>query len=288
MDSKEINFIFFGGEPLAVPILEQLYSSGFIPKLIVCSPDKPVGRKQILTSPPTKNWAVEHNIPFLQPTKLDSDFTLQLSTLNFELAIVVAYGKIIPKNALEIPKFGTINVHPSLLPLYRGPAPITAPILNGDAETGVTIIQLDEKMDHGPILAQESISLNGNEFVNDLTQTLSEIGARLLIATIPKIIVGEISPVEQDHEKATIIKKISKADGEIKLTDDGIVNWRKYRAYFGWPGTFYFDENGKRIIVKEAVFENKVSGKARENALGYGKFIIKKILREGESKIVDS
>src|SRR3989338_10746157 len=154
MDSKEINFIFFGGEPLAVPILEQLYSSGFIPKIIVCSPDKPVGRKQIITPPPTKLWAVEHNISFLQPLKLDSDFLYKLQTIDYDLAIVLAYGKIIPKNALEIPKFGTINVHPSLLPLYRGLAPITAPILNGDAETGVTIIQLDEKMEKSPILSK--------------------------------------------------------------------------------------------------------------------------------------
>src|SRR3989338_9061983 len=154
MDSKEINFIFFGGEPLAVPILQQLYESGFIPQLIVCSPDKPVGRKQILTSPPTKNWAVEHNIPFLQPEKLDTEFFYRLQTTNYDLAIVVAYGKIIPKNVLEIPKCGTINVHPSLLPLYRGPAPITAPILNGDAETGVTIIQLNEKMEKSPILSK--------------------------------------------------------------------------------------------------------------------------------------
>src|SRR3989344_6089365 len=103
MYSEQINFIFFGGEPLAVPILEQLYSSGFIPKLVVCSPDKPVGRKQILTSPPTKNWAVEHNIPFLQPTKFDSNFLYKIQDTKYDLFIVVAYGKIIPKSVLEIP-----------------------------------------------------------------------------------------------------------------------------------------------------------------------------------------
>ncbi len=261
------NFAFFGGEPLSVPTLQKLYDAGLVPALIVSNPDKPQGRNLEVTSPPTALWAKDHNILLIQPEKLKRE----LLQNNFDFFIVVSYGKIIPKEILDLPKLGTLNIHPSLLPLYRGPSPIVASILHGDKETGVTIIKIDEEMDHGPILAQEKISLTGNEFIQDLEKSLAELGGQLLVKIIPEFFARKVKSVEQDHRHATYVKKIIKADGEIDLEDDAIKNWRKFRAYTTWPRTFFF-KNDKRIIVTDAVLEN-------------GEFTIKKVLPEGKKEI---
>lgn len=268
---NKVNFIFFGGEPLSVPALEKLQKSDLMPSLIVCNPDKPAGRNLEITPPPTKIWALNHNVPILQPEKLDANFTNKLKSYDTELIVVVSYGKIIPKEIVAMPKFGLTNIHPSLLPLYRGPAPIVAPILNGDSETGVSIIKIDEEMDHGPILAQEKIVLNGQEFIEDLEKTLATLGGELLVKTIPDYVTGKINIKEQDHSSATYVKKITKADGEINLDGDPAENWRKFRAYHSWPRTFFF-KDGKRTIITDATLEN-------------GKFVIKKVIPEGGKEI---
>src|SRR3989344_1589573 len=248
---EKLNFAFFGGEPLAVPVLQKLYEGGLVPGLIISNPDKPRGRNLEMSSPPTAEWAKKHNIPLIQPEKLRREEIKN----NFDFFVVVSYGKIIPKEILEIPALGTINIHPSLLPHYRGPAPIVNAILNGDAETGVTIIKIDEEMDHGPILAQEKIGLTGNEFIGELEQKLAKLGGDLLVKILPDYISGKANPVDQDHSSATFVKKVTKANGEINLNDDPIKNWRKFRAYAQWPRTFYF-ENGKRIIITDATLED--------------------------------
>ncbi len=267
-----LDFVFFGGEPLSVPVLDKLFRHGFLPKVIICNLDKPAGRNLEITPPPTKVWALAHNVPVLQPEKLDASFIEALNKFIYDFGIVVAYGKIIPKEIVNLPKLGLINIHPSLLPLYRGPAPIIAPILNGDTETGVTIIKIDEEMDHGPILAQEKINLTGNEFIEDLEKSLANLGGELLANTLPKYIAGEIETKEQNHSKATFVKKITKADGEISLEDDAKKNWRKFRAYATWPRTFFFRRHlptgrQERIIITKARLEN-------------GKFIIERVIHE--------
>ena len=259
LTNSKINFAFLGGEPLAVPVLQKLYENGLVPQLIVCNPDKPKGRNLEVAPPPTKVWAEKNNIPYIQ--------NLNELKGSFDLLVVVSYGKIIPRQILDLPRLGTINLHPSLLPLYRGPAPIVAPILNGDTETGITIIKIDEEMDHGPILAQDKINLNGNEKRENLEKTLANMGGELLARIIPEFTAGNIQPKEQDHIHATFVKKILKTDGEIKLDDDGVKNWRKFRAYATWPRIFFF-QNGKRIIITDA-------------ALSEGKFVIKKVIPEG-------
>ena len=263
----KLNFAFFGGEPLAVPTLQKLYEGGLVPGLIISNPDKPRGRNLEMSSPPTAEWAKKHNIPLIQPEKLRREEIKN----NFDFFVVVSYGKIIPKEILEIPALGTINIHPSLLPHYRGPAPIVNAILNGDAETGVTVMKIDEEMDHGPILAQEKIALSGNESIQDLEKSLAELGGELLAKVIPEFIAGIIKIIEQDHRRATYVKKIVKADGEINLEDNPLKNWRKFRAYASWPRTFFF-KNGKRVIVTDAALEN-------------GQFVIKKVLPEGKKEI---
>jgi len=264
---EKLNFAFFGGEPLAVPVLQKLYEGGLVPGLIISNPDKPRGRNLEMSSPPTAEWAKKHNIPLIQPEKLRREEIKN----NFDFFVVVSYGKIIPKEILEIPALGTINIHPSLLPHYRGPAPIVNAILNGDTETGVTIIKIDEEMDHGPILAQEKIALSGNESIQDLEKSLAELGGELLAKVIPEFIAGIIKIIEQDHRRATYVKKIVKADGEINLEDNPLKNWRKFRAYASWPRTFFF-KNGKRVIVTDAALEN-------------GQFVIKKVLPEGKKEV---
>jgi len=263
---RKLNFMFFGGEPLAVPVLEKLYKNDMVPKVIICNPDRPAGRNLEITPPPTKTWALKHSVPILQPEKFDEPFIKELNSYDCDFGIVVSYGKMIPKEIVDFPRQGLINIHPSLLPKYRGPAPIVAPILNGDNETGVTIIKIDAEMDHGPILAQQKINLNGNEFIEDLEKTLADLGGELLAKILPEYATGIIEMKDQDHSKATYVKKMTKADGEIDLKDDGLKNWRKFRAYATWPRTFFF-KDGKRIIITDA-------------ALSEGKFIIKKIIPE--------
>ena len=274
--SGKLNFAFLGGEPLAVPALEKLFKNGFVPKLVISNPDKPSGRKMEISSPPTALWAKAHNVTLFQPTSLRIQDALDnLKKENWDLFIVVSFGQIIPNEILDLPKYGAINIHPSLLPKYRGPSPIVTPILNGDTETGVTIIKIDEEMDHGPILAQEKISLSGNEFIQDLEKSLAELGGKLLVKILLKFTKGRIKEIPQNEQDATFCKKIKKEDGLIDLNDDAITNYNKFRAYAAWPRTFFF-QNGKRIIITDAILENNSQGK---------QFVIRKVLPESKKEI---
>ena len=145
--SNKINFVFWGTPDVASETLEILKQNNYIPSLIITSTDKPQGRKMVITPSPVKTWAIENHIPYLQPDNLNKEFSLKLLTFNFQLSVVVAYGKIIPENILKIPKLGSINIHYSLLPKYRGASPVESTILNGDTLTGVTIQQMEYKMD---------------------------------------------------------------------------------------------------------------------------------------------
>lgn len=253
-------YAFFGSSRFSCLVLDELLSAGFKPALIITTPDKPSGRKLALTPPPTKVWADTHSIPCFQPDKLKTDEVREtLSALYADLFIVASYGKIIPQEVLNIPKRGTLNVHPSLLPKLRGATPLQSAILS-EEETGVTIIQLDEQVDHGPILgAEKYTSTNWPPPVDILEADLAKIGGQLLAKLIPDRISGALKATEQDHSKATFTKKISKEDGLIDLSGDPITNLKKIRAYAGWPTAYFFaDHNGKkiRVVIKEAEIEN--------------------------------
>lgn len=240
---------------VAVWVLDELEKKGITPSLIVTNPDAPQGRKLVLTPPPVKVWAIERGIEVLQPTTLRSDEIVStLSTHTFDLFIVAAYGKIIPQSILDLPKHGTLNVHPSLLPLLRGASPIRSAILNDMHGTGVTIMLMDADLDHGPILAQESAGITENEWPlrgEVLDERLARQGGRMLAEVIPKWLAGELEPKAQDHAAATFCTKITKEMGEIDLAADPYQNLLKIRAFDGWPGTFFFTEkNGKRMRVK--------------------------------------
>lgn len=262
-----MKIIFYGTPDLCIPYLESLQKSGLTPTLIVTNPDRPVGRKQTLTPPPTKIWAQTHNLPVYQPEKLREDAFSYISEFKPDLQIVIAYGKIIPERLISLPKFGTINVHYSILPRWRGASPVEATILAGDLDTGICVQQMQYELDSGPILTLKKIPLQGTEYSDTLKMYLSNIGAPLLTQTIGCITNGTIIPMEQDSTLATFCYKIKKSDGEILPTDTDEMKWRKYRAYHGWPGVFYI-RDGKRTKITDAQLQT-------------GKFIITKIIQEG-------
>ncbi len=256
MKNPQIRIAFFGTPEFSVKILEALKENGFAPDFIITAPDKPVGRKMILTSPPTKQWAEKNNIPVLQPEKFDSSFRSQVLSFKPDLCIVASYGKIIPKDILDIPKHGFLNVHPSLLPKLRGASPIQSAILAGEEETGITIMLMNEKMDEGPILSQQELKFPISSFqFTKLEEELAELGGKLLVETIPKWLAGEIKTREQDHSKATYTKKITKEDGLINWIEPAERIERKIRAFTPWPSAYTFS-NGKRLIITQAELTN--------------------------------
>lgn len=259
-----VNFAFFGTDEFSVTVLETLKKQGLLPSLIVTTPDKPKGRKMIMTPPPVKVWAGENGIEVIQPQKLKlsevgllgsskSNFE-NLASEKFDFFLVASYGKIIPKDILEIPTHGTLNIHPSLLPKYRGPSPLETAILNGDDKTGVTIIKLDEEMDHGPILAQESFILKDNYNFEQLRDKTAELGGEMITKILPDYLTNKITPEPQDHDSAIFTKKLNKGDGYLDPKDSDLKNYRKILALNPWPGT-YINHNQARLIIKQAHLE---------------------------------
>ncbi len=272
MSSQNLKFIFFGTPDVASKTLDILKEKGYIPNLIITSPDKPSGRGLEIHETPTALWAKENNIKCLKPEKITPEFINETKPENYELSIVVAYGKILPEEIINKTKLGTINIHYSLLPKYRGASPLEAALLNGDKETGVSIQQMEYKLDSGGILREERINIDINDTKEGLRKTLISLGANVLCEILPQIQNREIIQKAQDETKATFCKKIKKEDGEIELSGNAQENWNKYRAFYGWPGIFFF-QNGKRIKITEAIYEN-------------GSFIIKKVIREGKKETI--
>ena len=264
------NIVFFGTPDFSVTVLDHMSKAGFAPSLIITAPDRKIGRKQVLTTTPVKTWGQEHNIEVWQPEN-PQELVQSLNEQSPDLFVVAAYGYIISQEVLDIPKHGTLNVHTSLLPRFRGACPIESAILHADTKTGSTIMLMDAKMDHGPILTQESFELDPHINRIDLFETLANHGGDLLVRTIEPWIKGEITPQEQDHEQATFCYKITKADGDI-TTDTDATRYRKYLAYFGWPGVFFFDQDKKRVKITRARFED-------------GTFVIERIIPEGKKEM---
>jgi len=249
--------IFIGASEFAVPALEKLIKNNYTLLAVVTALDKPVGRKQEITPPPVKKAALKYKPPILQPEKI-SNIKSEISNLKPDLIIVAAYGQIIPKNILEIPKFGCLNLHPSLLPKYRGPSPIQTAILNGEQETGITIMKMDEKIDHGPIIAQKKIILSGKENYQTLEKKLSQLTANFLIEILPQYLQNKIKPQEQKHGQATYTKILSRDDGKIDWNKSAPEIERMVRAFYPWPGV-WTEFNGQRVkILKVKIVDQKL------------------------------
>lgn len=255
-------FIFFGTPRFAAIVLDALEAKGYLPALVVTAPDKPKGRRLVVTPSEVKIWAQQRHIPVLTPEKLrDGSFLAGLKKADGDLFIVAAYGKIIPKSVLDMPRHGTLNVHPSLLPKFRGPSPVESAILSDETQTGVTIIVLDLEVDHGPIVAKrEHVVADWPPKGSELADDLARLGGALLAESIPHWIATHHAE-PQDDARATFTKKITKEDGMIDLAGDPRTNYKKVRAFDEWPGTYFFTErNGKRIRVRitDASLSNNV------------------------------
>jgi len=287
-----LKIAFFGTSNFSVFCLDEIKNLGILPSLIITSPDKPVGRKLILQPNPVKTWAIQNKINFLTPVKLDSETIYSLQSTAYDLFLVASYGKIIPKAVINLPKYQTLNIHPSLLPKYRGPSPLQAQILNGDKEVGISIMLIDEQVDHGSLVAQEKIILENILNFGELEKKLATEGAKLFVKILPDWVEGKIKTQEQNHNQATFTKKVEKMDGELDIINgDPYKNYLKFLAYSDWPGTFFFVEkkhnlsghqndtlplaNGRerlRVIIKNSKYTD-------------GKFIITKILPEGKKEM---
>jgi len=217
--------VFFGTPDFVLPIPQALLEAGFSVVAVVTNPDRPVGRKQILTPSPVKKWAFKHQIPTLTPEKLDTNSQLSgearscfaglITNYHPDLGVLAAYGKILPQEVIDLFPQGILVVHPSLLPAYRGASPVQAAILNGDKVTGVSIIKMDEKMDHGPIVSQFKEEIKLDDTAETLYQRLFQKTAEVLVTILPAYIEGCLNPREQDHKKATFCKLLKKEDGFI-------------------------------------------------------------------------
>ena len=254
-----MRILFMGTPDIAAACLEALYAAGHEICGVYTRRDKPVGRKQVLTPPPVKTVAQAHGTPVFQPRTLrDGGEDANIQALAPELIVVVAYGCILPQSVLEIPKHGCINLHVSLLPKYRGSAPVQWAVLNGDAETGVSIMQMDAGLDTGDVLVCEKIAIDPEETSGQLFDRVAALGARVLCDTVPRIAAGTVTPVPQDHAAATMAPPLSKEMAEFHWTDTAahIHNW--VRGMNPWPSAWFVTGAGRKVKVTESrVAESK-------------------------------
>jgi methionyl-tRNA formyltransferase len=263
-------FVYFGTPSVASDTLAILIENGFIPEVVVTAPDAPRGRGLVMTPSETKTLSLVHNIPFITPTSLDAGTIAEIDSYECDYAICVAYGKILPEELISAFSNGIVNVHYSLLPKYRGATPLETSLLSGEKETGVTIQKMVRELDAGDIIAQESTIIGPNETARELRPRLIEIGAHLLVETLPEYLSGNISMIQQDASLASFAHKLKKEDGLLDLESPAEENWSKYRAYADSIGT-YFMENEKRMKITSASFKNNT-------------FIVDRVIPEGKNE----
>ena len=298
-ESKKIDFVFFGSSRLSVIVLDELLKIGQKPALIITTRDKPQGRKLEIKPNVVKEWAIKNDVSVLSPAKLDSAFIEQLKKWPIEslridhwpLFIVASYGKIIPNEIIEMPLHKTLNIHPSLLPKYRGASPLPTAMLDDSKATGISIMQLDREMDHGPIVAQRQINLLDHfpdwPTYEDFEEMMAKEGTKLLAEIMPDWVSGKIKAKDQDHSLATYTKKIAKEDGKVDFTTEQLKDlaqipsqkayeiFRKIQAFHEWPVAYFLIDhagNIMRVKITQASFENK-------------KLNIQKVTPEGRKEI---
>ena len=253
-----IPIIFFGTHQFAAAILEAVIKSGlFDIQLVITMPDRPVGRHQELQESAVKIVAKKYNLKIDQPSSLKN---YSLLSTSYSLNIIVDYGAIIPQSIIDAPKFGSINVHPSLLPKYRGASPIQSVLMNGEKETGISIMLIDDQMDHGPILAQQKFSILVDDTFSTLYERLAAEAGSLLINTVQKYLDNEIKPQTQDHEEATFTKIMSREDGKIDFTlKTASEIYNLYRGLTPWPGIFTIWNEKRLKLIKTKLADKKIT-----------------------------
>ena len=293
-----MKIVFMGTPHLCIPVLKRIAEDGHEILAVYTQPDRVAGRGRRKAISSLKEYSLSKNYQVLQPENF-RDNSSEINTLkkfDADIAVVAAYGILLPPDVLSAFRHGCINLHPSLLPKYRGASPVSSAILAGDEYTGVTIIQLDSGLDSGPILSQEKIKLQGDEFCDKLTMELFMLGSKLVSKTISEFATGNIKIVQQDHDKATFTGKLSRKDGLIDWTkgSDGI--WKEIRAYNPWPGS-HTNFNGKNLKIIEAEISTKyklpsgyVSIHGDEVYIGTsdGSLNVKKLQAEGGKIVVAS
>ena len=248
-----MRILFMGTPEFAVTPLEQLVLNQFQVVAVYTQPDKPAGRGRSLVPPPVKKVALALNLPVMQPASLKkAEVVAQLADFNPDVIVVAAFGQILPQSVLDIPRYGCINLHPSLLPRFRGASPVAATVLAGDEFTGVSLMLMDSGLDTGPILAQKSVSISSQDTTSSLTIKLSQIAAQLLPEVLVRWTRGEITPQPQNEAEATYTAPITKEEGEIDWHLSAVDIWRRVRAFQPWPGA-YTRWRGKRLEIIEAV-----------------------------------
>lgn len=268
-------FVYFGTPYVASDTLRYLVEHGYRPLAVVTSPDAPRGRGLVLTPSETRAYAESVGIPVYTPEKLTDDSIAEITALGAEYAIVVAYGKILPERLIQAFPLGVLNIHYSLLPLYRGASPVEGALKNGDRVTGVSIQKMVYELDAGDVLAARETEIDPEETARELRPRLVSLGAELLVEVLPAFESGSLIGTPQDHENATFTKKIRKDMGELSLSGDARENWNTYRAYAESPGTFFFmEKDGARLRVK-----------LRTATLANGAFVPLRVVPEGKQEM---
>lgn len=268
-------FIFFGTPDVASETLEIMYEKGLVPTLIITAPDRPSGRGMRMTPPPVKDFAIKYNIPYLQPEKITLEVREEIEKFvdeyDIKIFIVVAYGKILPELLINMPKYGTYNIHYSLLPRHRGASPVEASILAGDTQTGVCIQRMVYELDAGDIVASSEISISDTDTTSSLRAKLILLGSQLLCDIYDELPNIGTTGTKQNTAHITKCGKITKVDRLIDITDTSLDNqllmWRKYRAYDAHGGVYFIDRE-HNVKVKSAKFE-------------HNKFIIERVVYPG-------
>jgi len=305
-----LKIVYMGTPNFAVPALEMLIAhaapgallpDGYEIVTVITRPDKPAGRGRGVVFSPVKQAALAHNIPVWQPGSFKkAENSDALAAYHADLYVVAAFGQILPQKVLDQPRYGTINIHASLLPRYRGADPIAEAILQGDKEAGVSIMLLDAGVDTGPVLSRKTLPLKGDETTGTLTTSLSTLGAEALQEVLPQWISGVITPEPQNNELATHTRMLNKEDGEIQWTTPAAVLARKVRAYQPWPGLYSYWKGkmlkiqGARSLsmdLKDAVQPGTVSirdesgHKVLAVATGAGLLLVKQLQLEGKKSL---
>lgn len=288
--------VFFGTSAFSLPTLERLLESNEKVVAVVTQPDRARGRGQKMASSPVKTLASSRGIPILQPERVKEEaFQAQVRDLRSDLFVVVAYGQILPKSLLDLPEHGAVNVHASLLPKYRGAAPIPWAILQGEKVTGVTTMLMDEGMDTGDILLQEEVLIGDRDTTETLQGRLARTGAQLLMNTLERLKAGALRPVPQDSTKASYAPMLKKEDGWIEWAKDAVEIDRQVRALNPWPGVFT-RWNGRRLKICQGEFREGLPEKrpgtitwvapnGLEVQTGKGRYLIQELQLEGKRRM---
>lgn len=298
--TQEIKVIFMGTSHFAFPILEMLFKEKYNIVGVYTHPGVKFEDEKKAKQTMIEDFAQKNNLRVFEIDNFNEEKVEELASLNCDLVVVAAYGKILPEFVLKVPPFGCLNVHPSLLPKFRGPAPIQNTLLAGEEESGTTIILMNKGVDTGDILAQEKISISSNEVNPEVSKKLSELSANLLKKTLPLWLDKKITPVPQDNSKAILCQLIEREDGRIIWDDDAVSIYNRWRAFFGWPGVYAFWERGERMIrvkLEKISLPEKKSGETKglgeifsddeglKIATGSGEIILLELQIEGKERV---